>query len=164
MPLTDILQVVQADLDLPSHRDAVVRLLDAYAQDEMGIGRALDDAVRQRLVEGLQAHPSCMILLAQLESEPVGLAVCFLGYSTFAARPLINIHDLIVAPGLRRKGVAARLLAAVEVRARALGCCKVTLEVRVDNAAARSLYAREGFACGPPAYEFWSKPLDSPEP
>jgi ribosomal protein S18 acetylase RimI-like enzyme len=155
------LRIVEADLGLPAHRDAVVRLLDAYARDELGLGRPLSDAVRQRLAEGLQGHPSRLVFLAQMDAQPVGLAVCFLGYSTFAARPLVNIHDLFVDPGFRGQGVGARLLAAVEARAGALGCCRVTLEVRVDNTAARSLYATQGFAAGCPPYEFWSKPLDS---
>ena len=122
MPLTDILQVLQADLDLPAHRDAIVRLLDAYAQDEMGIARPLDAAVRDRLVEGLRQHPSSLVFLAEVGSHSVGLAVCFLGYSTFAARPLINIHDLIVDPKFRRQGVGERLLGAVEARGQELGC------------------------------------------
>ena len=161
MPLTDLPQVLQADLDLPAHRDAVVRLLDAYAQDEMGLARPLDAAVRERLVEGLRQHPSSLIFLAEVGSHSVGLAVCFLGYSTFAARPLINIHDLIVDPKFRRQGVGERLLGAVEARGQELGCCRVTLEVRVDNAAARALYAKQGFASGPPPYEFWSKRIES---
>ena len=46
----------------------------------------------------------------------------FVGFSTFAASPLINIHDLHVEPEWRRQGVARLLLEAVEARARALGC------------------------------------------
>ena len=65
----------------------------------------------------------------------------------------------MVHPDLRRRGVAVRLLAAVEAP-RELGCCKVTLEVRVDNAAARWLYAALGFSLGGSPYELWSKPLD----
>ena len=105
MPTNDSVQVVEADLRSRPHRDALVRLLDTYAQDEMGIGRPLEDAVSQRLVEELQEHPCCLILLAQVESKSVGLAICFLGYSTFAARPLVNLHDLIVEPGFRGQGI-----------------------------------------------------------
>ena len=71
-------------------------------------------------------------------------------------RPRAN-HDLVVDSAFRRQGVAAQLLDAVEAHGRELGCCRVTLEVRVDNGAARALYAREGFALGPPPFEFWSK-------
>ena len=155
------LQIVEADLALPAHGDAVLRLLDVYARDEMGLGRPLSDAVRERLVEGLHKHPTRMVFLAQTDTQPVGLAVCFLGYSTFAACPLVNIHDLIVHPDFRRRGIAAQLLDAVEARARSLGCCKVTLEVRVDNAAARSLYAARGFSSGGSPDELWSEPLGS---
>jgi ribosomal protein S18 acetylase RimI-like enzyme len=159
--VSEPLQIIEADLALPAHRDAVLRLLDAYARDEMGLGRPLSDDVRERLIEGLHRHPSRIVFLAQLDTEPVGLAVCFLGYSTFAARPLVNIHDLIVHPDFRRRGVAAQLLEAVEAHARALGCCKVTLEVRTDNVVARSLYATRGFSAGVSPYELWFKPLDA---
>jgi ribosomal protein S18 acetylase RimI-like enzyme len=73
------------------------------------------------------------------------------GYSTFRARPLLNLHDLAVQPEARERGVGGALLAAVESHARALGCCKVTLEVREDNASARRLYERVGFVDSAPA-------------
>jgi ribosomal protein S18 acetylase RimI-like enzyme len=40
------------------------------------------------------------------------------------------------------------LIEAVEARARALGCGKVTLEVREDNVSAHRLYQRLGFGDG----------------
>lgn len=46
------------------------------------------------------------------------------------------------APG----GEARAGVAAVERRARELGCCKVTLEVREHNHRARGVYAAAGFA------------------
>jgi len=155
------IRIIEADLSVPAHGAAVVRLLDAYARDAMGLGGPLSDSVRERLIDGLQRHPTRLVFLAELQAEPVGLAVCFLGYSTFAARPLINIHDLAVLPEFRQRGIAARLLEAVEARARELDCCKVTLEVRVDNAGARSLYETRGFSAGDCPYEFWTKPLDT---
>ena len=72
----------------------------------------------------------------------------FVGFSTFAASPLINIHDLHVEPEWRRQGVARLLLEAVEARARELGCSKLTLEVQEHNRAALALYARAGFTDG----------------
>jgi GNAT superfamily N-acetyltransferase len=76
----------------------------------------------------------------------VGIATCFVGFSTFAARPLINIHDLAVLPTHRGKGIARRLLEAVEQKARALGCTRITLEVLENNRRARHVYAASGFA------------------
>jgi ribosomal protein S18 acetylase RimI-like enzyme len=50
-----------------------------------------------------------------------------------------------VLPEFRRLGVGRALLEAAEARARNLGCCKLTLEVREDNEGARSLYESAGF-------------------
>jgi GNAT superfamily N-acetyltransferase len=51
--------------------------------------------------------------LAFQGEQPVAVAVCFIGLSTFAAKPLVNIHDCMVLPVFRRKGVGRRLLEAV---------------------------------------------------
>ncbi len=137
--------IVQADLDNPSHQKAVVRLVDAYAQDPIGLGRELPENVRRALIPGLRRHPTTVIFLALSDGAPVGIAVCFLGFSTFAARPLLNIHDLAVLPAYRHQGVGRQLLEQVEREARALGCCKLTLEVKEDNARAQHLYQKVGF-------------------
>ena len=51
-----------------------------------------------------------------------------------------------VVPGARRAGLARRMLADLLVEAGHRGAREAFLEVRVDNAAARGLYASEGFA------------------
>jgi GNAT superfamily N-acetyltransferase len=146
------LDIIDADLARPAHAAAVVALIDAYARDPMGNGAPLGADVRERLVPALRAHPTTHILLAcaadaaGAAGEAVGIAVCFLGFSTFAAQPLLNLHDLAVLPAHRGRGAGAALLAAVEDKARALGCCKVTLEVLEHNARARAVYAAAGFA------------------
>lgn len=129
-------QVLPADLDNPAHQAAVVDLIDRYARDPMGGGKPLPVPVRDNLIAGLKAHPTTMVFLAFAEDRPAGIAVCFLGFSTFAAKPLINIHDFAIAPEFRKQGISKHLLAAVEERARALGCCKLTLEVLENNARA----------------------------
>ena len=58
------IEILQADLDLPEHQDAVLTLLDAYAMDPMGNGKALSDRVRSELIAGLQQHPTTIIFLA----------------------------------------------------------------------------------------------------
>ena len=111
----------------------------------MGSGTDLPSAVQKDLVEGLLQHATTLIFLAYVDSRPAGLATCFLGFSTFAARPLINIHDLHVLEEFQRNGIGRRLLEAVESRARQLNCCKLTLEVQVNNRVARRLYQDFGF-------------------
>jgi ribosomal protein S18 acetylase RimI-like enzyme len=135
----------RANLADPADAADVLRLIDAYARDPRGGGVPLAPALRERLVPGLAAHPTTCIWLAFEGTEAVGVCVGFIGYSTFHARPLLNIHDLAVLPGQRGRGVGHALLAAAESHARAAGCCKLTLEVLEDNLPARRLYARFGF-------------------
>jgi [ribosomal protein S18]-alanine N-acetyltransferase len=50
-----------------------------------------------------------------------------------------------VVPSARRRGIARQLLDGLLAEARRRGAVEAFLEVRVDNDAAKSLYAREGF-------------------
>lgn len=139
-------------------------MLDAYAQDPMGGGKPMAEDVKARLIPGLRAHPATYVFLAyrndpRADGEPVGIANSFLGFSTFAARPLLNIHDLAVIPKARRLGVGRKLLDAVAEKAKSLDCCAVTLEVRDDNPAARKLYADYGFHDNGTPHRFWKLKL-----
>ena len=84
-------------------------------------------------------------MLAFVDGEPAGLAICFEGFSTFQCRPLLNIHDLIVSTNHRGKGLSKLLLKKTEEIARRLGCCKLTLEVLEENSIARNAYRSFGF-------------------
>lgn len=137
--------VTEANLAEPRHQAAIVTLLDAYARDPMGGGQGLSPEVRAALIPGLQRHPTTVIMLAWQHEMPIGIAVCFVGFSTFLARPLLNVHDLAVLPAYRGQGVGRRLLECVTARGYELGCCKLTLEVRADNHTAQRLYASTGF-------------------
>ena len=123
----------------------LVALLDGYARDPTGGGEPLPDLARERLAATLAATPNAFSLIGRVGGEPVALANCFVTLSTFACRPLVNVHDLAVAPGWRGRGVGRALLAAVEAEARSRGACKLTLEVLEGNAVARRSYARAGF-------------------
>jgi ribosomal protein S18 acetylase RimI-like enzyme len=85
------------------------------------------------------------VLLAHSGATAVGIAVCFLGFSTFHAQRLLNVHDLAVSPGFRGRGIGRALLTEAESQARKRGCCKLTLEVQDNNGNARHLYAGFGF-------------------
>ena len=120
--------------------------------------------VKRDLVPGLRAHPACYVFLAYRDDTPVGFSICFLGFSTFNARPLINIHDIFVDSSVRGLGIGAMLLERIEAKARELNCCRITLEVRKDNRVARGLYRKVGFdqvvvGADRIPMEFWHKPL-----
>jgi len=151
--------VVIADLYKKEHSAALVRLLDEYARGNTGTGRPLPVRTKAKLVAGLKHQPTARIYMAKDGKEIVGLAVCFSGYSTFAAAPLMNIHDLIVTKKYHGKGVASALIECVACEAAAKSCCKLTLEVRLDNKTALELYHKQGFGFGGAPMYFMTKPL-----
>jgi GNAT superfamily N-acetyltransferase len=148
--------ILEADLSDDVHARAVVALTAAYAEDPMGNAAPLPAEVLARLVPALRAHPTTLVFLAYVGDEPVGIATCFVGFSTFTARSLVNVHDLAVLPAHRGRGIGAALLRAVEDKARALGCARLTLEVLDGNARAQRVYANAGFVGGA---RFLTKPL-----
>ncbi|WP_245804539.1 GNAT family N-acetyltransferase [Erythrobacter tepidarius] len=163
MNFVPALTIALADYRDPRDAADVIALLDAYARDPMGGGEPLSAPVKARLTDDLAANRHAFSLLARRDDEAVGLANCFMGYSTFAAAPLVNIHDLVVLPGHRGAGIGKALLAAIEAEALKRGACKITLEVLSGNPA-RHLYA----ACGYGDYQldpaaghalFWQKRL-----
>ncbi|MEN0111395.1 MAG: GNAT family N-acetyltransferase [Planctomycetota bacterium] len=143
--MTAPLSIRPADLASERDAEAVIAMLDAYARDPAGDGKPLADKVRARLIEGLRQHPTTVVLLAWDGDTPIGVATCFVGFSTFAAAPLLNVHDLAVVPAARGRGVGRALLRAAEEEARRRGCCKLTLVVLEHNDPARKLYESEGY-------------------
>jgi ribosomal protein S18 acetylase RimI-like enzyme len=75
----------------------------------------------------------------------VGIATCFVGFSTFQGKPLINVHDLAVCREHQGKGIGRKLLAAVREYATLHGMGAITLEVLQGNTRARELYNSLGF-------------------
>lgn len=140
-----MIEVVRVRYDDSAHATALLDLLDAYARDPAGGGEALSDFVRKNLLSQLAARPFVFSVLAFDGDTPVGLVNAIEGFSTFACRPLVNVHDVVVAPGHRRRGVAGRLFDEVEAIARERGACKLTLEVLEGNTSAQALYRRLGF-------------------
>ncbi|WP_428387894.1 GNAT family N-acetyltransferase [Mucisphaera sp.] len=150
------LRIAPANLDDPAEAQALLELIEAYAREPIGLGRALDRGVRAVLIDRLRAHPATEAHLCRLGPEPVGYAITLLSFSTFKAASVLNIHDLAVLSGHRGRGVGRAILDYLHERACQSGCCKLTLEVREDNPAQR-LYRRAGFGPGDANEHFWTK-------
>jgi GNAT superfamily N-acetyltransferase len=138
-------EIIRARYDDARHADALIALLDAYARDPAGGGEPLSDFARGNLIAALAARPFVFSVLAFDDDTPVGLVNAIEGFSTFACQPLVNVHDVVVLPSHRGRGIAAQMFAEVEAIAHERGACKLTLEVLDGNAAARALYQRLGF-------------------
>ena len=154
------LTIFLADLTNAEHQRAIVELLDMYCRDEFGDGKPLGDEARENLITGLIKHGGGRVFLASEDQIPLGIAICLIGFSSFRGKPLINIHDIAVSPAARGKGVGRKLLDAVKDEAKKLGCCKVTLEVRSDNARAMGLYKSVGFKPSEPETFFWTQVVE----
>jgi ribosomal protein S18 acetylase RimI-like enzyme len=146
---TETIRICQADYASASHAAALIAMLEAYARDPMGGGEGLSDFAKAHVVSALAARPQAFSVLAfdgVDDSRPVGLVNCMEGFSTFACRPLVNVHDLAVLESHRGQGIGERMLALVQSLSVARGACKLTLEVLSGNAGALRLYTRCGFA------------------
>ena len=154
------LQVIKCDFNNPDHCDNVLSLINAYMMDKMGNDAPMPENVKENLIQGFSSHPSIIVLLVKMNDRYIGLATTFMGYSTFQAKKLLNIHDIIILPEFRGKGIGRFLMKEVEKMATRMDCCKITLEVRNDNYVAQELYRTEGYGEASPPMLFWQKPLE----
>jgi len=152
--------IKSVDYSNPAQAEELLHLLNAYALDPMGGGEALPQATRARLISEMAKRDAVYSFIAYVDGRAVGLVNCVEGFSTFAAEPLCNIHDIAVLPDFRGQGIAQALMQRVCGYAKERGCCKVTLEVLTGNTRARNAYRSFGFkpyqldpALG--AAEFW---------
>jgi ribosomal protein S18 acetylase RimI-like enzyme len=140
------LQVTVANYQNPQHAQHILALLDIYARDPMGGAEPLADFVKHNVVEALATLPYAISILCYVDDCPAGLLNSFESFSTFKCKPLINIHDIIVAPEFRGMGISQMLLSKIEDIAQAKGCCKLTLEVLQGNEPAQHAYRKFGFS------------------
>lgn len=154
------IKIIECDFKDPHHTNALVSLLNHYIMDKMGGAVPLDEKQGQRLVKGLENHPSKLILFAGLEENMIGLAVCFINFATFTVKPFINIHDIVVLDEYRNTGVGRILMQGIHQAAASIGCSKITLEVREDNHNAQYLYQSLGYRECTPKMHFWEKRLN----
>jgi GNAT superfamily N-acetyltransferase len=139
------INIVEANLNNKDHSNSIVYLLNEYAKDLQGYKRSLPENVLKDLIPKMSKIPTTIIFLASIESKYVGMSICFLGFSTFYARPIINIHDFTVLKDFRKHGIGMKLVEAIENKAIELNCCKLTLEVQEMNKNAIRLYENCGF-------------------
>ncbi len=147
------------DINNLHHQQAIFKLMNAYMMDKMGCEQALEEDLFKKIIEGLKKQNNYLGILIKKDKQYIGLANCFFNFSTFKAKPLLNIHDFIVISHERGKGAGRFLMQSVKKVAKEANCCKITLEVRYDNPVAQNLYKSEEFKeCDPPMY-FWQADL-----
>jgi ribosomal protein S18 acetylase RimI-like enzyme len=117
---------------LPDDEAAVIALWHAT-----GLTRPWNDPGKD-IARKLRVQPE-LFLVGELRGEVIASAMA--GYDGHRG----SLYYLAVAPGHQRGGHGRALLAEVERRLHALGCPKLNLQMRMDNAAARTFYERVGY-------------------
>ncbi|WP_111978762.1 GNAT family N-acetyltransferase [Algibacillus agarilyticus] len=155
------MQFLPIDLTQTTHCDALLYLMSQYALDPKGGGVDLKSDVKQNLIPQLKKQPNYLGFIIWDDAKPIAMANCFTAFSTFAAKPLINIHDFAVLPAYRGQGIGKRLMSEITAYASTHDFCKITLEVLSNNTVAKAVYDKAGFK----PYElagdvalFWQKP------
>ena len=155
-----MITIKECDFQDPHQCQAIIDLMNHYMASDMG-GKLppYGENTAKDVIEGLRHHPSRLVLLAEYKGEYVGLSNSFINFGTFAAKPFINIHDIVVLDKYRGLGIGRKLMEAIHSKAKELDCGKITLEVRTDNTTAQQLYKSMGFNEGNPVMYFWTKYL-----
>ena len=89
-------------------------------------------------------RPCAEVVIAELESVPVGFILWFSTYSTFLGKPGIHVEDLFVLPGMRGRGIGKCLLAWVARVAHGRGWGRVEWSVLDWNAPSIAFYEKLG--------------------
>ena len=77
------------DFENPEHLKALAELTNHYMTDPMGDAEPLNKLQQLRLVDGLANHPTAEVLFAVIDCKAVGLANCFVNFSTFKVKPYL---------------------------------------------------------------------------
>jgi GNAT superfamily N-acetyltransferase len=90
------------------------------------------------------ARPYAEAVIARVAGEPVGFALWFHNYSTFAGRPGLYLEDLFVRPAFRGRGYGEALLRHLARVATERGCARFEWSVLDWNEPALAFYRKLG--------------------
>jgi GNAT superfamily N-acetyltransferase len=125
--------------DVPAILD-FIRKLAKYEKLSHQV-KATQSQLRRRL---FGPHPAAEAIVARLGKKPVGYALFFTTFSTFAGRPGIWLEDLFVLPAHRRAGIGRALLRSIAAIAIKRKCARLEWSVLDWNAPAIKLYRKLG--------------------
>jgi GNAT superfamily N-acetyltransferase len=94
--------------------------------------------------DGFGRHRYFETLLCTRAGHPIGVAVYYFAYSTFACEPVLFIEDLFVEPAERGTGAGKAMMSALAKIAIRNGCSQMEWIVLGWNTPAIRFYARLG--------------------
>jgi ribosomal protein S18 acetylase RimI-like enzyme len=138
--------------DIPAPVESSVRLALAPASgwDQVFLGEGLDPVDGASRLAILRRARDSVFASIERDGAPVAVgSACF-------SHGWCGMHGMRTLPAQRQQGLAGRILLAFAREARARGLSQAFLQVEEANAAARSLYARLGFATAW-RYRYWKR-------
>ncbi|MFK8010542.1 MAG: N-acetyltransferase family protein [Marinicellaceae bacterium] len=96
-------------------------------------------------------HNDSYIFVAVIDAQLVGFVQLYPSFSSVAMEKMYILNDLFVLEGIRKKGIASKLMQRAEEFANNNQACKLVLETHKNNFAAQKLYVKRG----------WKKDSDS---
>lgn len=105
------------------------------------------DKWRQRLADHVNGHRVVLLAVGRAGVLGYGSLLWTSQYPRFRDAAIPEIQDLVVAEQCRQRGIATRLIHALEERARAAGYTRIGLGVGLysDYGSAQRLYVRLGY-------------------
>ena len=90
------------------------------------------------------SRPYAEAIVAEIETEIIGFALCFHNYSTFLTKSGIYLEDLFVLPAYRRRGIGKAMLIYLSQLARERGAGRLEWSVLDWNQSAIDFYQTMG--------------------
>jgi GNAT superfamily N-acetyltransferase len=126
-----------------SDLEELAELFDRYRVSQ---GQESDPPAARSFLRARFDHGESVVFMAHDSSTPLGFAQLYPSYSSTSLARVFILNDLFVREQGRRKGVASKLLAALEGYAWSHGAARVTLNVARDNTAGQELYEAQGWS------------------
>ncbi len=137
MSATTVRQAVFSDLE---------DLAELFNKYRLFQGKTSDLLAARSFLRARFDHGESILFMAHENLEPLGFAQLYPSYSSTSLTRVFILNDLFVDENGRRKGVASKLLSALESYAWAHGAARVTLNVARDNVQGQALYEAEGWS------------------
>ena len=137
MSTTIVRQAVFSDL---------VELAELFDQYRVFQGKDSDLSACRAFLQSRFNYGDSVVFIAHESSAPLGFTQLYPSYSSTSLARVFVLNDLFVHEKGRRKGVASKLLAAVEGYAWSHGAARVTLNVAKDNESGQALYEGQGWS------------------
>lgn len=130
---------------------SMIRELAAYEREPLeNVVTTEDDLLR----DGFGSSPTFSVLIAEMGSgshpedvelrQPVGFALYFFTWSTWAGKKCVHLEDLFVRPNARKRGAGLALMRAIAKEAVDRGCARFGWQVLDWNQPAFDFYKTLG--------------------